>query len=53
MRPNAIQMEPRNFIAMQRPDWFDDMHDPLLILQEREDEENGLSPQLRAANCTL
>ncbi|MBZ5593884.1 MAG: hypothetical protein LAP39_16720 [Acidobacteriia bacterium] len=35
----------------QSPDWFDDNHDSLLILQSRDYEENGVSPQPEASRC--
>jgi len=44
MTPKTIQMQ-REYPPTQRPDWFDDNHDSMLILQSRDDEENGLSPQ--------
>jgi len=45
MTPNSVQMKLETFIPMQRPDWFDEAHDTVLILQDRDYEENGLSPQ--------
>ena len=42
---NAMQMQREYPHAMPCPDWFDDNHDSLLILQSRDCEENGLSPQ--------
>ena len=49
MIPNAIQMQPQNLNAMQCPDWFDDTYDTILILQDRDYEENGFAPQLQVA----
>jgi hypothetical protein len=42
---NTIQMQREYPLTMQCPDWFDDNHDSLLILQSRDREENGVSPQ--------
>jgi len=45
MTSNAIQKRSVNFTPVECPDWFDHGHDPVLILQERDYEENGLSPR--------
>ena len=45
MNANPIQMQPEYAAAQRWPDWFDEIHDPILILQDRDCEENGLSPQ--------
>jgi hypothetical protein len=50
MIPNAIQMQPENLMAAQCPDWFDDIHDTIRILQDRDDEENGFSSQPQVAS---
>ena len=44
-RNNAIQMQREFPLTTQGPDWFDDNHDSMLILQSRDHEENGVSPQ--------
>lgn len=45
MTPKTIQMQREYAPIMQGPDWFDDNHDSMLILQSRDDEENGVSAQ--------
>jgi hypothetical protein len=47
--PNTIQRYPENLVAMHGPDWFDDVHDSVLILQDRDYEENGLPSQPQVA----
>jgi len=42
---NTMQIQHEYPLTMQCPDWFDDNHDSLLILQSRDYEENGVSPQ--------
>jgi hypothetical protein len=42
MKPNSILGQPERTFATQRADWFDDIHDTVLILESREYEENGL-----------
>jgi hypothetical protein len=44
-RNNTIQMQREYLPTLQGPDWFDDNHDSMLILQSRDSEENGASPQ--------
>ena len=44
-RNNAIQMQREFPLTTQGPDWFDDNHDSMLILQSRDHEENGVSSQ--------
>ena len=43
MTAKAINM--RSELNPQSPDWFDENHDSLLILQGRDYDENGVSPQ--------
>jgi len=48
MTPKAIQARSEHPPTQQSPDWFDDNHDSLLILQSRDYEENGFSPHPEA-----
>lgn len=45
MRPNTIHMQTKNTLGVQYPDWFDEIHDPVIIVLDRDQEENGFSPQ--------
>ena len=49
MTPKPIQVRSEHSLTKQSPDWFNDNHDSLLILQSRDYEENGLSPQPEAS----
>jgi len=51
MTRSSIQVRPEYLPTTQSPDWFDDNHDSLLILQSRDYEENGVSPQPEASRC--
>ena len=46
---NTMQMQREYPPTLQGPDWFDDNHDSMLILQSRDSEENGVSPQTAVA----
>jgi hypothetical protein len=48
---NTMQMQREYPLTMPCPDWFDDNHDSLLILQSRDYEENGHSPQPEVSSC--
>ena len=45
MTLRSIQMQRELPLTTQGPDWFDDNHDSMLILQSRDHEENGVSSQ--------
>ncbi len=45
MKPNLMPGQPEHSLAAQRADWFDEFHDTVLILENREYEENGLPPR--------
>ena len=49
MQPNPNPRQPELPFTKQRADWFDDCHDSVLILEGREDEENGSSPRLEVS----
>jgi hypothetical protein len=48
---NTMQIQREYPLTMPCPDWFDDNHDSLLILQSRDCEENGHSPQPEVSSC--
>jgi hypothetical protein len=52
MTLKTIQMQREYPLTTQGPDWFDDNHDSMLILQSRDYEENGLSPQPEVSYLT-
>jgi hypothetical protein len=45
MIPQPIEVQPRYPLAEQQPDWSDEIRDSVSILQDRDYEENGRSPE--------
>jgi hypothetical protein len=45
MTLRSIQLQREFPLTALGPDWFDDNHDSMLILQNRDHEENGVSPR--------
>ena len=44
MKTNPTPRQPEHSTTKLRADWFDEVHDSVLILEGRDHEENGSSP---------
>jgi hypothetical protein len=52
MTHNTIQLRSEFSMPVQSQDWFDDHHESVLILQGRDSEENGVSPESESSRIS-